>query len=67
MLAEEVEESELVEAELVPPKRGSLMMKGFSELVGFPIVKHEDQCLASFCILELECLYLVKGGYSRTY
>lgn len=43
------------------------MMKGFSELVGFPIVKHEDQCLAPFCILELDCLELVKVGYSRPY
>lgn len=67
MLAEEVEEGELVEAELVPLKGGSLMMKGFSELVGFPIVKHEDQCLAPFCILELDCLDLVKVGYSWPY
>nr|POE45389.1 hypothetical protein CFP56_75454 [Quercus suber]POE52958.1 hypothetical protein CFP56_36134 [Quercus suber] len=62
MLAEEVEEGELGEAELVPSKGRSLMMKVFSELVGFPIVKHEEQCLAPFCILELECLDLVKVG-----
>ena len=27
-------------------------MKAFCNMVGFPIVKHEAQCLALFCLLE---------------
>ena len=34
----------------------SKVMKNFYKMVGFPIVKHEAQCLAFFCILEQECL-----------
>ena len=31
-------------------------MNNFCKMVGFPIVKHEAQCLTLFCILEQECL-----------
>ena len=34
----------------------SQLMKIFCKMVGFPIVKHEAQCLTLFCILEQECL-----------
>ena len=34
----------------------SKVMKNFYKMVGFPIVKHEAQCLAFFRILEQECL-----------
>ena len=37
-------------------------MKNFCNLVGFPIVKHEIQCLALFRLLEQECLKVIKFG-----
>nr|POE67051.1 hypothetical protein CFP56_72947 [Quercus suber] len=37
----------------------SLLMKDFCTMVGFPIVKHEAQCLALFCLLEQECLKVI--------
>ena len=37
-------------------------MKNFCNLVGFPIVKHEPQCLALFCLLEQECLEVIEVG-----
>ena len=38
----------------------SQLMKNFCKLVGFPIVKHEAQCLALFRLLEQECLKVIK-------
>ena len=43
---------------------GSLM-KGFCRIVGFPIVKHEDQCLALFRLLEQDCIDVVNVGTSK--
>ena len=40
----------------------SQMMKIFCNMVGFPIVKHEVQCLALFRLLEQECLKVMDGG-----
>ena len=34
-------------------------------MVGFPIVKHEAQCLALFCILEQECLKVDDDGVAK--
>ena len=40
----------------------SQLMKIFCKMVGFPIVKHEAQCLTLFCILEQECLKVNDDG-----
>ena len=34
-------------------------MKNFCNMVGFPVVKHEAQCLALFHLLEQECLKVI--------
>ena len=33
--------------------------------MGFPIVKHEDQCLALFRLLEQDCINVVNVGTSK--
>ena len=38
------------------------LMKSFCRIVGFPIIKHEDQCLALFCLLEQDCIDVVNVG-----
>ena len=38
------------------------LMNNFCRIVGFPIVKHEDQCLALFCLLEQDCVKVVSAG-----
>ncbi|KAK9991935.1 hypothetical protein SO802_026920 [Lithocarpus litseifolius] len=43
----------------------SQLMKIFCKMVGFPIVKHEAQCLALFRILEQECLKVNDDGVSK--
>ena len=43
----------------------SKLMKKFCKMVGFPIVKHEAQCLALFRILEQECLKVNDDGVSK--
>ena len=40
-------------------------MKVFCRIVGFPIVKHEDQCLALFRLLEQDCVDVVSVGSSN--
>ena len=37
----------------------SQLMKNFYNMVGFPIVKHETQCLALFCLVGQECLKVI--------
>jgi len=41
------------------------LMKIFCRIVGFPIVKHEDQCLALFRFLEQDCVDVVSVGTSK--
>ena len=41
------------------------LMKSFCRIVGFPIVKHEDQCLALFHLLEQDCFDVVNVGTSK--
>ena len=41
------------------------LMKSFCKIVGFPIVKHEDQCLALFRLLEQDCIDVVNVGKSK--
>ena len=43
----------------------SQLMKKFCKMVGFPIVKHEAQCLALFRILEQECLKVNNAMVSK--
>ena len=38
------------------------LMKIFCRIVGFPIVKHKDQCLALFRLLEQDCVDVVSVG-----
>ena len=40
-------------------------MKSFCRIVGFPIVKHEDQCLALFRLLKQDCIDVVNVGTSK--
>ena len=48
-----------------PSNRVSQLMKNSCKMVGFPIVKHEAQCLALFHILEQECLEVNDDGMSK--
>ena len=48
-----------------PSVWASKLMKKFCKMVGFPIVKHEAQCLALFRILEQECLKVNDDGVSK--
>ena len=41
------------------------LMNNFCRIVGFPIVKHEDQCLALFHLLEQDCIDVVTVGTSK--
>ena len=41
------------------------LMNNFCRIVGFPIVKHEDQCLALFRLLEQDCIDVVSVGSSN--
>ena len=41
------------------------LMKIFCRIVGFPIVKHKDQCLALFRLLEQDCVDVVSVGSSK--
>ena len=43
----------------------SQLMKIFCNMVGFPIVKHEAQCLALFRLLEQECLKVIDVGVPK--
>ena len=43
----------------------SQLMKDFCNMVGFPIVKHEVQCLALFRLLEQECLKVIDDGVPK--
>ena len=43
----------------------SQLMKNFCNMVGFPIVKHEAQCLALFHLLEQECLKVIDAGVPK--
>ena len=43
----------------------SQLMKNFCNMVGFPIVKHEAQCLALFHLLKQECLKVIDAGVPK--
>ena len=41
------------------------LTKNFCRIMGFPIVKHEDQCLALFRLLEQDYIDVVSVGTSK--
>ena len=41
------------------------LMKSFCKIVDFPVVKHEDQCLALFRLLEQDCIDVVNVRTSK--
>ena len=41
------------------------LMKSFCRIVGFPIVRHKDQCLALFRLLEQDCVDVVSVRSSK--
>ena len=43
----------------------SQLMKNLCNLAGFPIVKHEAQCLALFRLLEQEFLKVIEVGVPK--
>ena len=43
----------------------STLMRSFCKLVGFPIVRHEAQCVALFRLLEQDCLEVANEGSAR--
>ena len=38
------------------------LLKSFCRIVGFPTVKHKNQCLVLFCLLEQDCIDVVNVG-----
>ena len=62
---QEVDEGEVRGSEMKNSKWVCNLMKSFCRIVGFPIVKHEDQCLALFCLLEQDCIDVVNVGTSK--
>ena len=43
----------------------STLLSSFCKLVGFPIVRHEAQCVALFRLLEQDCLEVANEGSAR--
>ena len=43
----------------------STMIRSFCKMMGFPIIRHEAQCEALFCLLEQECLEVANDGCVR--
>ena len=62
---QEVDEGEVQGSEVKTSIWVSSLMKSFCRIVGFPIVKHEDQCLALFRLLEQDCIDVVNVGTSK--
>ena len=62
---QEVDEGEVQGSEVKNSIWVSSLMKSFCRIVGFPIVKHEDQCLALFRLLEQDCIDVLNVGTSK--
>ena len=64
---QEVDEGEVQGSEVKNSIWVSSLMKSFCRIVGFPIVKHEDQCLALFRLLEQDyfCLQEISSKEAR--
>ena len=43
----------------------STLLSSFCKLVGFPIVRHEAQCVALFRLLEQDCLEVTNEGSAQ--
>uniref|UniRef100_A0A7N2LVS0 Reverse transcriptase zinc-binding domain-containing protein n=1 Tax=Quercus lobata TaxID=97700 RepID=A0A7N2LVS0_QUELO len=65
VVTQEVEEGEIMVAQVKNSKWVLSLMKSFCKLVGFPIVKHEAQCMALFHLLEQDCIDVVNVGSSK--
>ena len=59
---QEIAKGELGVVETENSKWVSQLLKSFCKLVGFPIVKHEAQCVALFRLLERECIAVRNDG-----
>ena len=62
---QEGDEGEARGSEVKNSKWVCSLMKFFCRIVGFPIVKHEDQCLALFHLLEQDCVDVGSVGSSK--
>ena len=65
VLSTVVEEGKLDATKVEYLKQVSTMMNSFCKMVGFPIVKHEAQCMALFRLLEQDCLKVANDGCNR--
>ena len=65
MLAQDSAEGTQVTESGPPSNWVSQLMKNFCNMVGFPIVKHEAQCVALFHLLEEECLKVIDDGVPK--
>ena len=62
---QEVNEGEFQGSKVKISKWVYSLMKSFCRIMGFPIVKHEDQCMALFRLLEQDCIDVVNVGTSK--
>ena len=62
---QEVDEGEFRGLKVKNSKWVCSLMKSFCRIMGFPIVKHEDQCMALFRLLEQDCIDVVNVGTSK--
>ena len=65
MLNTVAKEGELDATMVEHSKWVSTMINSFCKMVGFPIVKHEAQCVALFHLLEQEFLKVAYDGCNR--
>ena len=65
VLSTVAEEGEIVASKGEHSTWVSTILKSFCKMVGFPIVKHEAQCVALFRLLEQECLEVVDDGCNQ--
>ena len=62
---QEVDEGEFRGSKVKNSKWVCSLMKSFCRIMGFPIVKHEDQCVALFRLLEQDCIDVVNVRTSK--
>ena len=62
---QEVDEGEFQGSKVKNSKWVCSLMKSFCRIMGFPIVKHEDQCMALFRLLEQDYIDVVNVGTSK--
>ena len=65
VLSTVAEEGEFDSTKVEHSKWVSTMMNSFYKMVGFPVVKHEAQCVVLFCSLKQECLEVANNGCNR--